>query len=468
MTRKTVFLAIILAMVACGCSKPNPDNPGKTDPTEDPSTPDNPISVQLKGSWKISNTQTEGLPDNLVFQDSSKGFVYDDSDLSLWFDLPFVDPTLFSYSIKNNNALTIKLMTGTNINAYFDTNYQGDPIINLTDGNIYYEKTSDTEPPFADKKDEPFIKILKIVNCTDNAITVQCQVVNPRILNVLDAKVGACAVITGKNLNNTVPIIGVLDVTKVGTAPFECVIEGVEPSTSYEVYAYATDWQGNISYGTTPVSCTTKAFPSRGDAPVTQKGNAVDLGLPSGLLWADRNIGSAAMASNGAYFAWGQTKESSNCSAFFSEYPDNELLEEGIIETKDHMSYTLTAQYDVAAQLWGNGWRLPTINEINELIKNCNWSILEDKTEGLYGVMGTSKKNGEWIFLPMAGYYDANGLHDKNTAGYYLSSESYEDYSSWPSRYGFRYLGFSSSTGVYWNSYIKRNVAFSVRPVYKK
>lgn len=471
MTRKIVILAIILTMVALGCSKPNPETPGKTDPkTEQPSTPDNPesesISTKLIGSWRISNSQVDGIPHNLIFQNSSKGVAYDDKDIENWFGLKILTPIEFSYSIKDNKEITIKLITGNNIVVFFNTNYQGDPIINFSDGgNVSFQKTSNsTEIPYSDKKDEPFIKILKITDCTDNTITVQCQIVNSRIFDVSNAQVGAYALVAGKNLNNSVPEIGRLNIEEVGTDPFECVIENLEAETSYEVYSYAVDSRngmGNSSWGTTSISCTTKAFPSRGDAPITQKGNTVNLGLPSGILWADRNIGSAAIASTGAYFAWGQTKESRSFDVFYSDYSDSKLYEEGIIDSNGHLS----AQYDVATQLWGTGWRLPTKDEIDELLENCSWSVLEDTTQGVYGIMGTSKVNGEWIFLPKAGYYNKDGLNNENKEGYYLSSDAYSN--SLNRLFGFGYLYFSSRT-IGSDNYKLRNVAFSVRPVYKK
>lgn len=116
---------------------------------------------------------------------------------------------------------------------------------------------------------------------------------------------------------------------------------------------------------------------------------AVDLGLPSGTLWANFNVGATAPEEYGNYYAWGEIETKST-------YSDPSAMC-GI--TIDDISGNAT--YDVAAAKWGDGWRMPTEDELEELINQCEWG-----PETVNGVNGYKfvGPNGNSIFLPAAGY----------------------------------------------------------------
>ena len=125
----------------------------------------------------------------------------------------------------------------------------------------------------------------------------------------------------------------------------------------------------------------------------------VDLGLPSGRLWASCNIGASAPEKTGDYFAWGE------------------------IETKDNYSkknYNYSHKADVAKSLWGGHWETPTRKDFLELKQNCNlrWC----KKNNVLGKKFTSKINGASIFLPAAGYRSSRSLKEASKQGYYWSS----------------------------------------------
>ncbi len=101
----------------------------------------------------------------------------------------------------------------------------------------------------------------------------------------------------------------------------------------------------------------------------------VDLGLS--VNWATCNVGSNYPADFGDYLAWGETDSKSK-----------PLSDDG----------TLTF-YDAASRAWGNGWRLPSKEEIMELIEKCEWKSIA--RNGVEGLLATSKVNGESIFFPM-------------------------------------------------------------------
>lgn len=125
----------------------------------------------------------------------------------------------------------------------------------------------------------------------------------------------------------------------------------------------------------------------------------VDLGLPSGLKWAKCNIGANSPIENGNYYAWGetQTKSSysdSNCKTH--KMSSSALKSAGVINSNG----TLTMSSDAAHQNWGSSWRMPTMDEFDELREKCTWRWTTKSGKNGYEVTGP---NGLSIFLPAAG-----------------------------------------------------------------
>lgn len=137
----------------------------------------------------------------------------------------------------------------------------------------------------------------------------------------------------------------------------------------------------------------------------------VDLGLPSGLLWATCNVGATAPEAYGNYYAWGDVKtKSSYTSSNYSTYN---------LEITDISG---NAQYDAATANWGGDWRMPTKDEVNELRNNCTWTWTTQNSVNGYNVEGP---NGNSIFLPAAGYYSYQSFKDAGTRGFYWTSSDY-------------------------------------------
>ena len=130
----------------------------------------------------------------------------------------------------------------------------------------------------------------------------------------------------------------------------------------------------------------------------------VDLGLPSGTLWATRNIGANSSEESGDYFAWGETEPKEEY--YMSNYKwydyDNELYTKyctdsgyGMIDDKE-----LEPRDDAAWANWGPSWRMPSLEQLRELKEKCSWEWLERNGTSGYLVTGP---NGNTIFLPAAG-----------------------------------------------------------------
>ncbi|MEE0921210.1 MAG: hypothetical protein U0L47_01810 [Paludibacteraceae bacterium] len=185
----------------------------------------------------------------------------------------------------------------------------------------------------------------------------------------------------------------------------------------------------------------------------------VDLGLS--VKWATCNVGATKPEEYGDYFAWGETQPKSTynwstykwCNGSYNtqtKYNTNSSY--GTVDNKTQLELS----DDAARANWGGSWRMPTSAEQNELRNNCTWTWTTQN--GVYGYKVTSKKNGNSIFLPAAGYRLDSSLNDAGSGGYW-SSSLYTDYP-----YDAWNVYFHSGS-VYRNGDDGRECGFSVRPV---
>ncbi len=166
---------------------------------------------------------------------------------------------------------------------------------------------------------------------------------------------------------------------------------------------------------------------------------AVDLGLPSGTLWANMNIGAESPEDFGDYFAWGETKpyyaeghsqddpcsnwnEDKSAGYSWNSYQWYNGSNDSMIKyCIDDNKTILDLEDDAANANWGEDWRMPTREELDELNRFCTWTWTITKS-GVLGHIVTSKKNGNSIFLPAAGYREDDRLNSAFIGGYYWSS----------------------------------------------
>jgi hypothetical protein len=189
----------------------------------------------------------------------------------------------------------------------------------------------------------------------------------------------------------------------------------------------------------------------------------VDLGLPSGLLWATRNVGATTPEGYGDYFAWGETqpKDTYNWSTYRYATGDSNGLTKYCNKSSDGYNgftdnlTTLLPEDDAAMANWGDGWRMPTQAEFQELIDNT--TVTWTTQNGVNGSLFTAT-NGNSLFLPAAGYHSDSGLDGAGSGGGYWSSLRHTD----SPRYAWLLL-FNSVICVM--STEPRYEGFTVRPV---
>ena len=185
-------------------------------------------------------------------------------------------------------------------------------------------------------------------------------------------------------------------------------------------------------------------------------GEAVDLGLS--VKWASCNVGAESPEDYGGFYAWGETEEKNDYSSSTSityGLSTSELRSKGIIDTGGN----LTAAYDAATDNWGSSWRMPTCEEIEELVDKCTWQWTS--VNGIYGQKVTGS-NGNSIFLPAAGRRNGTEVGRRGSYGYYWSGTLYED------RSGSAYCLYFNSGYGNWDYWNYRSNGHTVRPVTDK
>ena len=177
----------------------------------------------------------------------------------------------------------------------------------------------------------------------------------------------------------------------------------------------------------------------------------VDLGLPSGTMWATCNVGAMKPEEFGDYYAWGETTEKNTYS--WSTYLDGKMKSEYDCGTNKDALNGVTdiagTQYDAAKANWGGTWHMPTKGQQDELRNECYWVWTENynTTTGIKGYIvykaksssdkgvktdeydtssSSYKLSDAHIFLPAAGAFIDDSsvaeLLNANWGGCYWSS----------------------------------------------
>jgi hypothetical protein len=164
------------------------------------------------------------------------------------------------------------------------------------------------------------------------------------------------------------------------------------------------------------------------DEPVTpDEHEYVDLGLPSGTLWATCNVGATAPEEYGDYFAWGETepKEEYSWETYkWCNGGDSTLTKYCTESDFGYNGFTdgkieLDPADDAAYVNWGPSWRMPTAAQQKELKDNCTWTWTTQN--GVNGRLVTGP-NGNTLFLPAAGGRWYESLDNARWRGYFWSS----------------------------------------------
>lgn len=146
----------------------------------------------------------------------------------------------------------------------------------------------------------------------------------------------------------------------------------------------------------------------------------VDLGLPSGKLWAKCNVDVTKQSGfaehnydRGSYFSWGNTDGHNTTTVDYVFDVDNYAATPGSAIEEE-----IPISNDAANYNCGSTWRIPSISEFNELCSDNNTTKTITTINNVAGLLFTSKKNGKTIFMPQSGVYAGSTLQLQNTLRY--------------------------------------------------
>ena len=206
---------------------------------------------------------------------------------------------------------------------------------------------------------------------------------------------------------------------------FEVQLSGLEPNSEYSVRPYTIDsstnheHRGNVyTFETESTLCIDEQHP-----------HFVDLGLS--VNWACCNLGATKPEEYGDYYAWGETRPKTDydwptykwCKGTkntLTKYNTNSSF--GYVDNK----MILDPVDDAAAVNWDGNWRMPTMEEMTELLRACSFTMTVKN--GVDGFLVTSKKTGysdKSIFLPAAGYRRGKEIYTAGIYGNYYMSTLY-------------------------------------------
>lgn len=176
---------------------------------------------------------------------------------------------------------------------------------------------------------------------------------------------------------------------------YDVSVNNLALKTTYYYKAYVT------VRGLTVSSQTAYTFSTKDYTPY-----AIDLGLS--VMWADKNVGSWSKSTAGAYYAWGEISQK-------DYYSDETFTGAGI-----NVTSIGGTDWDISTIRFGDGWRLPTPDEVKELFTKCTWKWTTSGGVKGYEITGDNENT---IFIPASGFKLRKDVEDHNEIGYYWTSE---------------------------------------------
>ena len=128
----------------------------------------------------------------------------------------------------------------------------------------------------------------------------------------------------------------------------------------------------------------------------------VDMGLS--VKWAEHNLGATKPSDRGGYYAWAELEPRTRFTIKGYKYSDDQgRYTKYFADPASSGQGSFEIEDDAANYQWGNGWRVPTADECEELFDSKNCSVEHVTRDGILGVELTSKKTGNKLFLPAGG-----------------------------------------------------------------
>jgi len=203
------------------------------------------------------------------------------------------------------------------------------------------------------------------------------------------------------------------------------------------------------------------SIPKMPELQENEKVTAIDLGLPSGTLWADRNVGAKSQYDYGLFFSWGNTKGyrpntgDMDWGDFDNAFDYKFTSDEYAKTPGAKLEGDIDLEHDAARVNMGEPWKMPTAEQFQELYDNCVW--IRKNVHGVNGYLVVSKINENSLFFACSGNGHGTTLNSRGSYGLYWASTLYSSTNG-------RHLYFNSSD-VNPQDSDSRFYGFTVRPV---
>lgn len=222
-----------------------------------------------------------------------------------------------------------------------------------------------------------------------------------------------------------------------------------------------------------------EAFLEDGKTVVTfETTKAVDLGLPSGTVWAGWNVDANFPTEIGGFYAWGET--STKSYYYWDNYFDTKTYKkenDGYVRVtfkeyggNNEKRSVIGTDRDVARVKWGSPWKMPSREQLEELVKICTIHKVMIPTHPNGRFYLFTGPNGRSLLVPLTGEYFKSEIRDMWHSGYlFWSGELKPKQWDTVSQIGFfgTYLTNNTSMGPVVDSQAFRFMGYNVRAVYR-
>ncbi|MBR5118423.1 MAG: hypothetical protein IK100_07245 [Muribaculaceae bacterium] len=278
---------------------------------------------------------------------------------------------------------------------------------------------------------------------------------------------------TGTIVSWYVPRFDVTDETPdatINNARLKAVVNGSAATSTDVLKAYKSFARGSAYYMQATWDGSTLNF-SNAFCPDGNHPHMIDLGLPSGTKWACCNIGANSPAECGDYFAWGETSpkpyyKKTNYK-WYSGGDDHNITKYcsmsnyGTVDNRTE----LELEDDAAYVNWGPKWRMPSAQQVRELMKNT--TVQWAKINGTKGYLLKSNINNNAVFFPAAGWPYNGETEGLDSGGNYWTRTMFNDFAqSSAVVLAFRKGDDGILTSLFTLAYYSRHFGSSVRAVY--
>lgn len=256
-----------------------------------------------------------------------------------------------------------------------------------------------------------------------------------------------------------------------------CRFDSWSSSSWFLIYSFGNKYEGRAVRPVTELTLDSKQ-PLFTDEEVPETIEEVDLGLS--VKWASMNLGAKNKYDCGLFYRFGELTGHGcfdtfdrSWSSYFTSIGGNGNSSSDCGGSKDPLAdykgIVIPLEFDAAHETLGGTWRMPTRQEIQELVDNCTITWLStEKTHSICAMKATSNVNGKSIIIPLSGYYypSSTGYYATNRSGCFWSSSLGVNFVGSGYNISMAYYGVvSNSNYTLRTEYVDRNYAIPIRAV---